>query len=143
MEGEIDTDFIFDDLEDREAPLNRLTSAVIGAAIEVHRLLGPGHIESTYENALAIEFRLREIPFGRQVVVDVFYKGENVGLDRLDFVIDRQLIVEIKAVDSLAPIHSAQVISYLRVTKYKLALLINFNVRTLKDGIRRIANTAH
>ena len=143
MAEDLDADFIFDDLEDREAPMNRLASAVIGAAIEVHRLLGPGHIESAYENALAIEFRLRGIPFGRQVVVDVFYKGENVGRDRLDFVIDRQLIVEVKAVDSLAAIHAAQVISYLRVTKHKLALLINFNVRALKDGIRRIANTAN
>lgn len=137
----MDADFIFDEFEDRESPLNRLTAAVIGAAIEVHRRLGPGHPEKMYENALAIEFRLQGIVAARQFVVDVFYKGEHVGRDRLDFLVEKQLIVEVKAIDAFAPIHSAQAISYLRATGLKLALLINFNVRSLKDGIKRIALT--
>jgi GxxExxY protein len=119
--------------------LNVLTGNVIGAAIEVHRILGPGLDEATYEAALAVEFRLRGINFARQVVVGVSYKGEAVGEKRLDFLVDGKLIVELKAVEQLAPLHKSQVITYLKITRYRLGLLINFNSVLLKDAIQRIA----
>jgi GxxExxY protein len=119
--------------------LNVLTSAVIGAAIEVHRLLGPGLLESVYEEALCIELKLRGIPFVRQAVVPVRYKGHAAGEMRLDLLVRDVLIVELKAVDELAQVHSAQLLSYLRLTGSKLGLLINFNVPILKNGIKRLA----
>ncbi|AFZ11059.1 hypothetical protein Cri9333_0059 [Crinalium epipsammum PCC 9333] len=112
--------------------------AVIGAAIEVHRLLGPGFLESVYEGALCVELQQRGIPFVRQAVVAVTYKGQRVGEGRIDLLIGNVLIVELKAVEKLTPIHSAQVISYLKMTNQKLGLLINFNVPILKEGIKRI-----
>ena len=118
--------------------MNQLTGAVIGAAIEVHRVLGPGFLESVYEEALCVELRLRGIPFRSQPVVAVNYKGQMVGEGRLDLLVSDVLIVELKAVENLVPIHEAQVLSYLKMTNHPLALLINFNVRVLKDGIRRI-----
>jgi GxxExxY protein len=125
----------------REEPgseLDALASRVIGAAIEVHRHLGPGFLDAVYEEALSVEFRLRSIPFERQKVIAVGYKEVSVGEGRLDFLIDRQLIVELKAIEALAPIHKAQVISYLKVTRLRLGLLINFNVPVLKNGLQRI-----
>jgi GxxExxY protein len=119
--------------------VDRLARAVLGAAIEVHRILGPGYLESVYEEALAIEFHLRGIPFERQVPFALDYKGNPVGEGRLDFLVGGMLVVEIKAVDALAPIHTAQALSYLRATGRHLALLINFNVPVLKDGIKRVA----
>lgn len=118
--------------------MSQLTGGVIGAAIEVHRMLGPGFLESVYEEALCVELQLRGIPFRRQPVVAVNYKGHLVGEGRLDLLINNTLIVELKAIENLAPIHEAQVLSYLKMTSHPLALLINFNVRVLKDGIRRI-----
>jgi GxxExxY protein len=118
--------------------VSQLTGALIGAAIEVHRLLGPGFLETVYEEALCVELRLRKIPFTRQPVVAVRYKGEQVGEGRLDLLISNTLIIELKAVEKLAPIHEAQVLSYLKMTGYPLALLINFNVPLLKNGIKRI-----
>ena len=118
-----------------------LARAVIGAAIEVHRLLGPGYLESVYEQALAIELELRNIPFERQKPIRVNYKGREVGEGRLDLLVGGSLIVELKAVDALAPIHTAQVMSYLKTTHYPLGLLINFNVPVLKAGIKRIVLT--
>ena len=118
--------------------LDRLAHQVIGAAIEVHRRLGPGFLESVYEEALCIELKLRGIPFERQVYRDIDYKGHSVGEGRMDLLVDKWLVVELKAFDGLAPIHSAQVISYLKATGYRLALLINFNVPVLKEGIKRI-----
>ena len=117
-----------------------LAHAVIGAAIEVHRHLGPGYLESVYEyeDALAIELTMRRIPFDRQMPIAVDFQGHPVGEGRLDFLICGRLIVELKAIDELAPIHRAQVLSYLRTTKLTLGLLINFNVKTLKDGIKRV-----
>ena len=114
-------------------------SIVIGAAIEVQRQLGPGYLESVYEEALAVELTLRKVPFARQVVFALDYKGHKVGEGRMDFLVDDCLVVELKAVEALAPIHTAQAISYLKATKYRLALLINFNVSVLKDGIKRVA----
>jgi GxxExxY protein len=118
--------------------MNQLTGAVIGAAIEVHRVLGPGFLELVYEEALAAELELRGICFSRQKVVAVNYKGRKVGEGRLDLLVGNTLIVELKAVANLTPLHEAQVLSYLKMTRYPLGLLINFNVPLLKDGIRRI-----
>ena len=111
---------------------------VIGAAIEVHRALGPGYLESVYEEALAYEFSLNKIPYERQVKVKVAYKGHSVGEGRLDPLVAKMLPVELKAVDALAPIHQAQIISYLKMTGLQLGLLINFNVLLLKQGIKRV-----
>ena len=120
--------------------LNALTNAIIGAAIEVHRGLGAGLLESLYENALAYEFSLRGIPFTRQVPVTVIYKQQVIGETRLDFLVAGKVIVEIKSVEVLNKVHSAQLMCYLKVTHHKLGLLLNFNVPVLKDGIKRIAN---
>ena len=115
--------------------------SVIGAAIEVHKHLGPGYLESVYEEALAFEFNLRSIPFERQKPVNVSYKGHSVGENRLDFLVGEYLIVELKAVEALGPIHQAQLISYLKAMNLQLGLLINFNVPILKDGIKRVVLT--
>jgi GxxExxY protein len=120
------------------ARIEDLANRVIGAAIEVHRNLGPGFLESVYEEAMAVELSLRQIPYSRQIVFNVDYKGHAVGTSRLDLLVDNCLPVELKAVDALPPIHTAQVLSYLKATKHRLALLINFNVSVLKDGIKRI-----
>jgi GxxExxY protein len=114
---------------------------VIGAAIEVHRLLGPGYLESVYQEALCIELSLRGIRFARQVPVGVTYKGKIAGEARLDLLVDERLVVELKAVETLAPIHVAQVISYLKATKLTLGLLITFNVTVLRRGIKRVIQT--
>jgi GxxExxY protein len=114
--------------------------AIIGAAIEVHRTLGPGFPEAIYEEAFCMELRLREIPFKRQVDVQVRYKGNVVGSGRLDLLIGDSVIVELKAVEALASVHVAQVLSYLRATGHQLGMLFNSNVRILKDGgIERVA----
>ena len=122
-----------------DAQIEDAASKVIGAAIEVHRQLGPGYLESVYEEAMAVELTLRGIPFARQVVFALDYKGHKVGEGRMDYLVDGCLVVELKAVETFAPIHTAQAISYLKATKHRLALLINFNVPVLKDGIKRIA----
>ncbi len=118
--------------------LDRLAHEVIGAAIEVHRILGPGFLESVCEDALCIELQLRNIPFQRQVPIPVVYKNVPIAQARLDLLVSGKLIVELKTVDALAPIHKAQTISYLKATGLTLALLINFNTPVLKDGIKRI-----
>lgn len=117
-----------------ERETDELAHAVIGAAIEVHRVLGPGFLEEVYEQALCVELRLRGIPFERQKPA----KGEYVGEGRLDLLVNDRLVVELKAVREIAPIHTAIVLSYLKATGRRLALLINFKVPQLRDGIRRI-----
>lgn len=115
-----------------------LTGKIIGAAIEVHRALGPGLLESAYEACLIYELRLRRLKVESQKPLPVFYK--DVMLDcgyRLDLVVDDWVIVEIKSVVGFAPIHEAQLLSYLKLSDYKIGLLINFNMKILKDGIRR------
>jgi GxxExxY protein len=119
--------------------LNTLTHTIIGAAIEVHRLLGPCFLEAAYEEALSIELAERGIPFTRQVDVTLKYKGRPVGSGRVDILVNDLVIVELKAVDTLAPLYTAQVLSYLRLTGCRLGLLINFNVAVLRDGVKRIA----
>ncbi len=123
------------------ANLDKLANQVIGAAIEVHRILGAGFLESVYEQALAIELTERGIAFERQKPVKLRYKNHVVGDAKLDLLIDQQLIVELKAVDALHPIHHAQVINYLKATGFQLGLLMNFNVVQLKSGIKRIVLT--
>jgi GxxExxY protein len=121
-----------------EDKLDKLAHAVIGAAIEVHRHLGPGYLESVYQAALEVELKLQGIPFEPQKPVGVSYKGHPVGDGRLDFLVSDMLVVELKAVDELADVHKAQVISYLKATRLHLGLLINFNVTVLKNGVKRV-----
>ena len=115
-----------------------LARLVIGAAIEVHRILGPGYVESVYEKALCIEFDARKVLFQNQLKINVEYKEKPVGQGRLDFLVGKLLPVEIKEVSGLLPIHQAQLISYLKMTGLQLGLLINFNVPLLKLGIKRV-----
>ena len=124
-----------------DAELDQLAHRVIGAAIEVHRLLGPGYLEDVYEEALAVEFKLRGIPFKKQMPIELDYKGQPVGQGRLDFLVDDRLVVELKAVESLHPVFMAQVISYLKTLHLPLGLLINFNVAILKNGLRRVVHS--
>ncbi|HST31539.1 MAG TPA: GxxExxY protein [Chthoniobacterales bacterium] len=117
---------------------DKLAERIIAAAIDVHRELGPGLLESTYELCLCRELSIRELKFVRQVPIPVEYKG--VKLDcgyRADIVVQDSVIVEIKAIDSLISIHEAQLLSYLKLGGWKIGLLINFNVELLKHGIRR------
>lgn len=115
-----------------------LTERIIGAAIEVHRKLGPGLLESAYRECFARELLLRSIAFERELPIPLVYK--NVHLEcgyRLDFLIEKSVVIEVKSVDALAPIHEAQLVTYLSLGGWSLRLLINFNVLLLKDGIRR------
>ena len=118
--------------------LKDLAQRVIGAGIEVHRHLGPGLTEPLYETAFKLELALRGIPYKSQVWITVSYKGHTLGRRRIDLIVDDVLIVELKSVDALASIHSAQLISYLRLTGNHLGLLINFNVALLKEGVKRV-----
>ena len=118
--------------------LDELASRVVDAALEVHRVLGPGFLESVYEQALVVELGCRGVPVRRQVPIAVNYKGVSVGEARLDLLIADRLVVELKAVDRLVEIHRAQVISYLKATGLMLGLLINFKVPLLRQGIKRV-----
>ena len=120
--------------------INDLTGKVIGAAIEVHKALGPGLLESTYEECLCHEFQLRKFSFERQKEVPIQYKGIKLNCGyRLDILVESILILEIKACESLQPIHEAQLLTYLKLARIKWGLLINFNVPVLKAGIKRLA----
>ncbi len=110
------------------AELNRLTHEIIGAAIEVHRVLGPGLLEALYEEALCVELTLRRVPFTRQQQIDLSYKGHSIGKGRLDLLVDNTVVVELKSLEKLLDVHAAQMVSYLRTTGYHFGLLINFNV---------------
>lgn len=118
-----------------------ITEVIIGAAIEVHRHLGPGLLESVYEAALAFEIAERGLPVDRQKALPLMYKGLRFEEGyRIDLVVAEEVIVELKCVDAILPIHEAQVISYLKLTGRKVALLINFKVPVLKHGIKRFSN---
>ena len=118
--------------------LNALSHEIIGAAIEVHRALGPGLLESAYHECVCRELVIRGIPFQKEVVLPLEYKGVHLECGyRIDLVVAGQIVVECKSVEALAPIHDAQLLTYLRLGRYKLGLLINFNVVLLKDGIHR------
>ena len=123
-------------------PLNNVTSGIIGAAIDVHRALGPGLLESAYEACLAYELIQREMKVEQQKPLPLIYR--DVQLDcgyRIDLLVDDAVILEIKSVDSLAPIHQAQLLSYLKPSGCEVGLLINFNVKLLKQGIVRMVNS--
>jgi len=118
--------------------LDRLANRVIGAAIEVHRELGPGFMEAVYEEALCVELELRGIPFIRQAPITVSFKNRTVGEGRVDLLVADKLIVELKAVDRLSVIHTAQILSYMKAAECKLGLIINFNSLQLRYGIKRV-----
>jgi GxxExxY protein len=116
-----------------------LTEKIIGFAIEVHRQLGPGLLESAYEECLSYELKQNGIPFGRQVALPVVYKA--VRLDcgyRMDLVVNNQVIIELKTVERLLPVHEAQMLTYMKLSSIRTGLLLNFNTAVLKDGIRRL-----
>jgi GxxExxY protein len=123
--------------------VDELAHAVIGAAIEAHRHLGPGFREGIYEEALCIELAERQVPFEWQKEISVLYKGRPIGKQRIDLMVGEVLIVELKAIEALAEIHKAQLISYLKATCLSLGLLINFNVSILKNGIQRVVYTSN
>jgi GxxExxY protein len=118
--------------------LSSLTSRIIGAAIEVHRILGPGLLEPIYETAMTIELEDRGLKFLRQTRVPAYYKGRPLGEYRIDLIVEDRVVVEVKSVATLLPVFEAQVLTYLRLSGKRLGLLINFHSRLVKDGIRRI-----
>ena len=119
--------------------VNKTTEAVIGAEIEVHRHLGQGLLESAYEECLCQELKLRNIPFKRQVPLPINYKGIQLDCSyRIDLLVNDELVVELKAIDQLLPIHDAQVTTYMRLGGWKVGLLLNFGLPTLKQGIKCI-----
>ena len=122
--------------------LDRLAHITIGAAIEVHRQLGPGLPEEAYQRAMEVELMLRDIPFERQKIVNVRYKGHWVCRAKIDLLIAGMLVVELKAVDSFTPVFALQVRTYTRLIGQPLGLLINFSVPLLKDGVRRVIHSS-
>jgi GxxExxY protein len=117
---------------------NDITHEIIGAAIEVHKRLGPGLLESAYEECFAHELHLRNLRVDRQVGVPVVYRETKLECGyRIDLLVEGRIVVELKSVESLAPIHEAIILTYLRLSGHKIGLLINFNVAILKDGVRR------
>lgn len=122
-------------------PINQLTEQIIGAAIEVHRMKGPGLLESAYESCLAHELGLRGLPVIRQVPVPLVYKGITIDIAfRADLIVENRVLVELKAIETILPIHKAQVLSYVRETGHHIGLLINFHVLKLADGVTRVVN---
>jgi GxxExxY protein len=119
-------------------PEQDLTAGIIGAAIEVHRYWGPGLYEEIYERSLCHELQVRGIPLRNQVALPLLYKGARVGDDlRLDLLVDDRVVVELKTVSEVAPVHDAQVLTYMRLTHCRVGLLINFYVPVLKNGVKR------
>ena len=116
---------------------NKLTKKIIGCAIEVHRQLGPGLLEGAYKAALGIELECAGLTFQRQLKYPVFYKGKEIGEYRLDLLVENKVVVEIKSAERFDPLFQAQLLTYLRVTDKRVGLLINFNSRLLRDGIKR------
>ncbi len=121
-----------------EPGLEELISRVIGCLIEVHRHLGPGYLESIYKRAVCIELALRDIPFEEERSLSVVYKGQAILGQRLDLLVDRRLILELKAVAHLEPVHASQLVSYLTACDLRAGLLVNFNVGVLKNGLKRV-----
>jgi GxxExxY protein len=118
--------------------INQLTEQIIGLAIEVHRHLGPGLSEAAYENALCIELRAAHVDYARQLHLPVRYKGEVVAEYRPDLIVSGRLVLEIKSVECLTRVHRAQMLTYLRVTRCEVGLLLNFNEEVLRRGIQRV-----
>ena len=124
--------------DQKEFPLRLITERIISCAIEVHSTLGPGLLESVYEEALAYEFSLRGIVYVRQKEISLKYKGKDIGKHRIDYLVEDEIIVELKAVEIIHKIYEAQVLTYLRAMDKRVGLLINFNVTRLKEGIKRL-----
>ena len=122
-------------------PHGELTDRILGAAIQVHRLLGPGFLEKMYENAVCLELAKRRIGFERQVPVHVTYDGEEIGLHRIDLIIERKVVVEIKAIKEVEDVHLATVLSYLKATGLTAGLILNY--RAARLAIRRVVSTGH
>ncbi len=119
---------------------DELTEKIIGAAMEVHRKLGPGLLEAIYEEALCYEFELQDIKFERQVPADIIYKGKTIKGQRIDLLVEGEIVVELKAINKLPEVAMSQIISYLKATNLKRGLIINFNEKKLIDGVKRVAN---
>lgn len=119
-----------------------LTERIIGCAIEVHRVLGPGLPEAVCETALCIEMQSRDIPFKRQVRVPIYYKGQLISEHRPDLIVEDEVIIEVKSIERIAEVHVAQVKTYLRITSLNVGLIMNFNAATMRAGIRRVALNA-
>jgi GxxExxY protein len=121
--------------------INQTTESIIGAAIEVHRHLGPGLLESAYEECLCEELSLRKIPFRRQIVLPVTYKSKKLDIGyRLDLLVNDEVVVELKTVESILPIHEAQTLTYMRLGGWQVGLILNFHVTILKNGIKRLVH---
>ncbi len=135
----IDPAYVDED-DEPDPQLNLLTNRIIGALIEVHKTLGPNYLEAYYERALEYEFTLRNIAFESQFRFEVTYKGLMIGQGRLDFLVENAVILELKSVETISQTHVATMISYLRANNKRLGIIANFNVRYIKDGLRRIAN---
>jgi len=121
--------------------VNKTTESIIGAAIEVHRHLGPGLLESAYEECLCEELSLRKIPFTRQVALPVVYKNKKLDIGyRIDLLVDDEVVVELKTVETILPIHEAQTLTYMRLSGKQVGLILNFNVTVLKNGIKRLVH---
>ena len=121
--------------------INKITKKAIGCAIEVHRELGPGLLESVYQQCLQYELERNNIKFEAEVPIPIKYKNSNIRFAfRADFIIEDEVIIELKAVEEIHPIHYAQLLTYLKLTGKKIGLIINFNTEVLKDGIKRRAN---
>ena len=119
--------------------INKTTEAIIGAAIEVHRHLGPGLLESAYQECLCEELGLRKIPFKRQILLPVIYKSKKLDVGyRIDLLVNDEVIVELKTVEAILPIHEAQTLTYMRLGGWQVGLILNFNVTALKNGIKRL-----
>lgn len=135
----MNSDVFFDEENYPDERLNRISSAIIGAGIAVNSELGPGYSESLYEEALAVEFGRRNINFVRQHSFAVMYQGVVVGTGKVDFLVEDCIVVELKSVEQFSPVHTAQVIAYLKALKLHIGLLLNFNVKRMLDGVKRIA----
>ena len=119
---------------------NSISGGIIGAAIEVHKILGPGLLESAYQECLARELTIRGINFEREKILPLEYKGASLESGfRVDFLVEKKVLVELKAVDKVLPIHQAQVLTYLKLLNLKLGILLNFNVPLMREGIKRLA----
>lgn len=122
--------------------LDALCYAIIGAAMEVHKTLGPGLLEAVYQKCLAMELEARGLAFESEKELPLLYKGKETGKTfRLDFLVEGDIVVELKAVDKLQPVHEVQLLTYLRLMEKRLGLLVNFNVAVLKEGVRRVINS--
>ncbi|MFB6372716.1 MAG: GxxExxY protein [Bradymonadaceae bacterium] len=128
-------------MEEPDEETDELARETYRAALEVHKRVGPGYLESVYEEGLAAELDIRDVPFERQAEFTIDYKDREIGRGRTDFVVDDRLVVELKAITTFKDIHRAQVISYLKALDLDLGLLFNFNAELLKDGVQRIIHS--